>query len=609
MSRYEIIQFHDSVDSTTLQFPVVPLEAIVESVDARSTPIGIPASVTSLSYMTSTAVAPTSSGQKYYNTSDHKIYTAVSSGAAYVWNAGEEPAAGTLYRGKISGATSDTLYIKSVDYEGAVKLSQLQLVTVDALQQLTDSLQEYVRNYVASISVYGHIPSILYAAPVISGNPPTTQPVNQSVTLTASYSPYVQVKQYSTNNGATWLNYPESGVVCTSNCTRWFRGVDSQGDMTSTGSYDVTNFVSDFAIQMTATPSSATNQNVSVAIQFDSRSTVNEYKVGNNNWTTVASGSSAAVVTLADNNTVYARQTNSSGLYAESSKAVTWIDLTAPSLSYDLYPAGWTNGNVTVVLHYADTAATRQYSTDNGSTWSNYTTETSSGNQYHASVTMTSNGTLIAKGANALNNTRSATVVVSSIDTTAPVVSSVYLADPSTLAPVSSGAYVTSGVVRTSAVYDGAPIASYVWKKDGDPTVSTGWASTTVATYPASANGTYYVKVYDRAGNVTPVASCTVSQISNADTTPPDIRLWGYDSSSELAETYCSASAYNEPDLQIYWQYKETSDGSYGASSSYNPSLPLVKNGYYRYFATDSAGNTGEAVLTLTNLVSDEERD
>jgi hypothetical protein len=154
---------------------------------------------------------------------------------------------------------------------------------------------------------------------------------------------------------------------------------------------------------------------------------------------------------------------------------------------------------------------------------------------------------------------------------------------------------LTNGDVTMTAIGDSSAVKIFYRQgTSGNYTSATGSS----ATVSATANGTWYFYATNNADTQSPVVSHT---ISNIDKTPPDIRLWGYDSTTTLAETYCSASAYNEPSLPIFYQFSE--DGTaYGTSSSYNPALPLARNGYYKYFATDTAGNVGSAVLHLTNL-------
>ena len=121
MAIYEVVQMHDSTDTTKLQFPKVPLEAIIQDPDHRSAPFGTPARVMELLSMSSTAPTPTKADQHYFNTSTRKIHTSSASGSSFVWDTnGSEPQAGILYKVAGSGNSSegDTLYVKSIDAQG-----------------------------------------------------------------------------------------------------------------------------------------------------------------------------------------------------------------------------------------------------------------------------------------------------------------------------------------------------------------------------------------------------------------------------------------------------------------------------------------------------------
>lgn len=143
MAEYEIVKFHDSDDPTKLQFPKVPLEALCESPDTvDAAPWGIPIRCVELLAMADSEHIPTATkvGQCYYNTSDHKLYTAVSVSGNARWNNGEEPPAGFLYKVVSPGSTRDTLYVKSID-EDAVTLEPLALNHMEPTNEIVQTYQ------------------------------------------------------------------------------------------------------------------------------------------------------------------------------------------------------------------------------------------------------------------------------------------------------------------------------------------------------------------------------------------------------------------------------------------------------------------------------------
>lgn len=125
MPSYEIIQLHDSSDQTKLQFPKVPLEALIEDPDHKDIPFGTPVRVIELMAIvtTGTIPTPTKAGQHYYSAATRKLYTSTAAG---VWDNGVVPANGSIYKVSSPGSTSDTLYVKSIDINGA-SLSPLVL--------------------------------------------------------------------------------------------------------------------------------------------------------------------------------------------------------------------------------------------------------------------------------------------------------------------------------------------------------------------------------------------------------------------------------------------------------------------------------------------------
>lgn len=148
------------------------------------------------------------------------------------------------------------------------------------------------------------IPVVKYAAPNIVPSRSNTITSNTNVTLSAvNWDAAVTSKQYS-SNGTTWLTYTNGGVVVSANNqTRYFRGVDASGDLTSVASYTVTNIdKTGPTINLTGgyDSNAYTSQTVSA--------TTTEAGVllywTTNNWTTVSSSTSPAVVTMTTSGTL-----------------------------------------------------------------------------------------------------------------------------------------------------------------------------------------------------------------------------------------------------------------------------------------------------------------
>jgi len=151
--------------------------------------------------------------------------------------------------------------------------------------------------------------SVIYAAPTVTAN--TSSPA-RSVTLTASYNSAVTSKQYS-SNGSNWLTYSLGGVSVTTNGTRYFRGLDDSGNLTSVASYYVGN------IDRT-NPQITLSGNTGATVSDTLLATVNEsatvtYSPNGSNWLTYSSGG----IQITSNGTYYVKAVDLAGNSAVAS--------------------------------------------------------------------------------------------------------------------------------------------------------------------------------------------------------------------------------------------------------------------------------------------------
>lgn len=141
MANYAIVKLNGSftVNSETVQgtiFPKVPIQAVTKSINEMDTPVGIPATVIELmgDAASGESLTPTAVGQKYYNTIDKLIYTAVDNDGTIEWGeTGAEAADGQLYMMRKGSPQVDTLYVKSVVDNSYFGLVELQLSTATAV--------------------------------------------------------------------------------------------------------------------------------------------------------------------------------------------------------------------------------------------------------------------------------------------------------------------------------------------------------------------------------------------------------------------------------------------------------------------------------------------
>jgi len=160
------------------------------------------------------------------------------------------------------------------------------------------------------------------SSPTISAN--ITSATNGAVVLTANYSSDSVQKQYSIDGGNFWNIYPSSGgVQIESNGIVYFRGIDSYGNISPAGQYEVSNIDKETPMMPTIFANTApTSSAVKVTAAFAGDAKKNEYSIdGGSTWTNYPSGG----VQMASNGTVIFRTVDSAGNSASRSYAVTNI--------------------------------------------------------------------------------------------------------------------------------------------------------------------------------------------------------------------------------------------------------------------------------------------
>ncbi len=174
-------------------------------------------------------------------------------------------------------------------------------------------------------------------------------------------------------------------------------------------------------------------------------------------------------------------------------------DLTTGNTTFEYSTKEWTNGNVIVTAKTTVTGYTLQTSKD-GRTWTNTTTQT-----------FTENGTVYARLWDGTNYGGVASGSVTNIDKIVPIIGGV------------SGSNTTSnvGTIMVSNISDsgGSGVVGYYASTNSTrPTAtSVNWIElpATSFSYNVPNNGTYYIWVKDRAGNVSDTKSSAVSGIVN----------------------------------------------------------------------------------------------
>ena len=239
---------------------------------------------------------------------------------------------------------------------------------------------------------------------------------DQKVTVTATFSEDSVVKEYSLN-GSDWFAYT-AGVVFEKNGTVYFRSQDKAGNYSAITGYEVKNIDRDAPDTPVADADikDATNQDVTVTATFSSDSVVKEYSFNNEDWFEYTSG-----IVFTENGIVYFRGQGVNGRYSYVAEyKVSNIDKIAPEkpvASADITTP--TNKIVTVSAVFSTDSVQKQYSF-NGSDWFDYT----------GGVKFANNGMIYFRGIDAAGNiSETEFVEVGNIDKSAPAMPTVVI-DP-----------------------------------------------------------------------------------------------------------------------------------------------------------------------------------
>ena len=405
----------------------------------------------------------------------------------------------------------------------------------------------------------------------------TTDPTNQPVTVTATFSADSVVKEYSIDGGTVWTAYDaQTGVVLEDNGVVSFRGIDAATNISAVAGYTVTNIdlVAPEAPTVVASTTDPTNTNVSLTATFSADSAVKEYTVdGGTTWVAYTEP-----VVLTKNGDVSFRGTDAAGNVSEiTSCSVTNIDKAAPTITVAADITAPTNDKVVLTPTFSDNVevAQKKYSLD-GTTWQNYSEP----------IAVTDNGTVSFLCSDTAGNvSQVVSYKVTNIDKVAPV--------------VVAGATVTTPTNQDVAVFatatdDASGIASLQYSIDG----GTVWSAYDAATGVVFAeNGIVQFKATDVAGNVSEIVGYTVSNIDKVAPEAPTAAASTTEPTNQPVKVTATFSADSVT--------KEfTVDGG-TVWSAYNAETGVVldDNGSVGFRGTDAAGNVSEVTtLTVTNI-------
>ena len=236
--------------------------------------------------------------------------------------------------------------------------------------------------------------------------------------------------------------------------------------------------------QVNASTDKPTNQDVILTASYDPKTVSKLYSVDGGSWRNYT-----ASLKVGENGIYRFKGVDSdgfeSGIVTYEVKNINKVPPAAPTVTADITKP--TNQDVTLTAKYSDSSVVKQFSTD-GTTWSSYT----------SSIKATANGTWYFRGKDEAGNISQTTqYTVSNIDKVAP--------DAPTVS-ITPTAVTGRSVTVTAAFGAGTTVRQY-------SSDNKNWSAYT-APLSVGANGTWYFRGKDEAGNISGVTACKISNIS-----------------------------------------------------------------------------------------------
>ncbi len=346
--------------------------------------------------------------------------------------------------------------------------------------------------------------------------PDITALTNQDVHLTAEFADECVTREYSVDNGKTWQPYTGPVTVTAISMVN-FRGIDEAGNIVRVN-YMVMNIdkTAPKEPKVTADITEPTSSNVTLTVEYSFDSTLGEYSLDDGKtWLTYDAPGIVRwtlPVTLTENGMVLFRGIDGAGNVSEiTSYTVDYIDQGAP-VAPTASPSitGPTNQNGVVTGVFSEDSVVREYSVDNGTTWTTYAEP----------ITFTDNGKGSFRAADAAGNMSDVTsYTVDYIDREAPEAPIVTpdITDLTNQDVHLSVEFSEDSVVREYSVDNGK-----TWKPYTEPVAVTAISMVNFRGTDAAGNSAqvnYMVMNIDKTPPKKPTVAADITELTNSDVT------------------------------------------------------------------------------------------
>ena len=415
---------------------------------------------------------------------------------------------------------------------------------------------------------------------------------NENLTIYYKFSSTnTEPLDYNTIDTDDWTPYSGS-ITVNSNGTYYFKAVDLAGNVgVNSRTYNnIVTSITPATIELSTT--APTNTNITATITYGNDSTDRYYYISNsatelstaqldalaaNNWTIVSNN--PVNVPITENCWIYAKSENVSG-HRYDTCHVTNIDkinpiVTATASNVSNGVEQWTNQDVTVTATFDDvglglaTTHGRQYSTDSGVTWTDYT----------GAIPVSQNTNFIFKATDKAGNTKTYAYNVTKIDKDAP-------ATPTFVASPPSGP--TNQDVTVTPTFSGETGTTKEYSLDG-----TTWIPYTTPIV-LEQNGDVYFRETDPAGNTSGVAHCVVDYI---DKIPPAAPIPSADRTAITNQNVTVTATFSLDSVTQEYSLNGTT------WNPYTTGIVFTQNGTVYFRGTDAAGNVSQiSSYAVTNI-------
>ena len=408
---------------------------------------------------------------------------------------------------------------------------------------------------------------------------PSTEELTDKVTLTATFTEDsdIQKQEYKLGNGE-WTAYT-GPIEVAENCTVYFRATDTAGNSSEVASYTVANIdILGPEIAINPSTTESTTDPLTLTVTFTDVSGVKadsqKYSLDNETWIPYT-----APIEVAENGTVYFKAEDSLG--NTSSKEYKVQNFGAPVIEVTPDNVSTPAKEVKLSANFTDDDGIdkKEYRLDN-ETWIDYDDE--------KGITVTDNGIVYFRAADALGNVALCTFEVNNIDNIPP-----------TISVSANETDFTEGNIILIVTSESQDIASIMYSQDEND-----WNVYPNDGLEVSENGIYYFKAMDAVGNESDSEQFAVSNIDKENPNAPENLT--VINGTEVSLSWDASSDNGASGIAGYWfRYASSNEELANAEQTWvevnSVVLPDLDAGFWycQAMAQDRAGNLSDWSETL----------